>query len=195
MIAPYPLSGLKHDLRQQAAGLEDAIAVADRLERVLGELSRGASGPADVRYYRDVPGARQLFWNTLKARDTVYVYSAFGRSQFVGRRFYQDFVLESRERGIREKVLINPTQRALDLIKRDDGSALARTKTDDIRSIPERSLGIQGETFVYGDVYAHVYLDGPAITGFEIRSPAFGRMQRSIFKALWASARPLRRPA
>lgn len=186
---PYALVGLRHELDERIGKLRDLSAGLDRMDAALAKPQTASPISTKVRYYKDVPGARQLFWNTLKAESTVYVYSAFGRSQFVGKKFYQNFVLESRERGIKERVLINPTKRALSLIERDDGASLARTKPKDIQVIPTKRLRIRGETFIYGDIYAHVYLDGPMISGFEIESPEFAAMQREAFEALRTGAR------
>lgn len=121
----------------------------------------------------------------------MYVYSEFGRSKFVGKNFYQDFVAESAARRIKENVLINPTERALGLIKRDSGSSLARTNHDDIRTLTEEHLVIRGETFIYDNTYAQVYLDKGEINGFEIESSYFVETQVSIFKTLWNMAQRL----
>lgn len=102
-----------------------------------------------------------------------------------------DFVKESYARNIKEKVLINPTSRAINLIKRDTGSPLARTATKDVRFLSEKSLVIRGETFIYDNIYALVYLNTVGINGFEIESRDFTQTQRSIFETLYDLAKPI----
>ncbi len=195
-IRPYPISAMRHALQEKMLELQKLTGGLEELDEVLTNTTHADSlRSTTVRYYKDVAGARQLFWNTLKAQSTMYVYSAFGRSKFVGKKFYMDFVAESADRGIREMVLINPTARALGLIKRDNESPLARTKIDDIRALPEKDISITGETFIYDNVYAQVYVDTEhdttEINGFEIESTQFTDSQRSIFETLWGMAQPL----
>lgn len=188
----YPISALRHGLNEKLLHLKTLTEDLEDLEKSIESLSSMTFLPSTViRYYKGISGARQLFWNSLNTKSTVYVYSAFGRSKFVGKKFYMDFVGESREKHIKEMVLINPTSRAIKLIKRDTGSPLARTNIKDIRFLKEKDLPIRGETFIYDDIYAQVNLDAMEINGFEIESRNFTQLQRSIFKTLWDSTKPI----
>lgn len=191
-IKSYPLSSLKHGLNEKISSLQTLIADVDGVEKSIAATSNTPlSGQTAMRFYRGVSGARQLFWNSLNAKSCVYVYSSFGRSAFVGRKFYTDFVAESKERKIKERVLVNPNERTLEFIRKDDGSPVARTKTEDIRVIEEAKLHIKGETFIYDNIYAQVTLHTDEITGFEIESSDFTNPQRSVFEILWNIAKPL----
>lgn len=190
-IRPYPISAIKHGLNEKLVELETQMTELDNLGKTIPVLANEASQSTVIKYYEGVSGARQLFWNTLNAKSIVCVYSAFGRSKFVGKKFYIDFVWESREKAIKEKVLINPSERAFSLIKRDTGSSLARTKTDDIRVLEKANLLIEGETFIYDNIYAQVKLDGLEINGFEVEGKYFTDMQRSIFETLWNQAKSI----
>jgi len=192
-IRAYPLSNLKHGLQEKIVELENRSQELDDLENILKVRLQSTVPPMSVRYYKDVSGARQLLWNTLKSKDTVYVYSAWGRGRYVGMKYYENFVSESRNRDIREKVLINPTEHALESIRKYTypGSSISRTKTEDIRTIPKKEIPITGETFIYGDIYAQIYLKDDEIVGFEIENGNFARMQRATFEKLWGLAVPV----
>lgn len=192
IIRPDPLSGLKHRLQESVELVEKKVRVIDEVEKALVPVAE-VSGlvSTQVHYYKGIAGARQLFWNTLKASTTVCVYSAYGRSKFVGKKFYMDFVAESKIRNIKEKVLVNPTPRFFELLKRDLGTPLARTQEKDIRTLEERLVKISGETFIYDSVYAQVYLDTEGISGFEIQSLEFTQTQRSIFETLYGLGKDL----
>ena len=192
-IRPYPLSNLKHSLQEKIVDLENQTQELDELESILEVRLQNIVPPMSVRYYKDVSGARQLLWNTLKSQDKVYVYSAWGRGSYVGMKYYESFVAESRARGIQEQVLINPTDHALESIRKYTlpGSPISRTKVEDIRAIPQREIPITGETFIYGNVYAQIYLKDDEIVGFEIENSNFARMQRATFEKLWKLANPV----
>jgi sugar-specific transcriptional regulator TrmB len=189
-IKPYSVGVIKHKLNERLELIEEQLSELDGLEQSISLVANEKPESTIIRYYKGVSGARQLFWNTLSAKDTVFVYSAFGRSKFVGKKFYMDFVYESQKNNIKEKVLINPTERALNFIKNDTGTAVARTKVNDIHILEENNIIIEGETFIYNNIYAQIKLDGLEITGFEIESESFVKMQRSTFETLWNLSKP-----
>ena len=191
-ISAYPLETLRNNLRQQAKELQALNEKLDKVERSLANSSREYTDqPTKVRYYRGKSGARQLFWNTLKAQDAVYVYSDWGRSKYIGPTFYERFVSESKQRHIKEQVLINPTSEKLAQIKTFEGSTTSRTYRTDIRAIDPKQIRISGETFIYNNIYAVIYLKHGELNGFEIESQDFVTMQRSVFKTLWDGVRSL----
>ena len=189
-ITAYPLDGLKHSLQQKIKTLETQSAEIDKLEKSLHELTANRlNDPTRVRYYRGLAGARQIFWNTLKAKDTVCVYSAWGRSKYIGAKFYENFVSESKQRQIKEKVLINASPEKLSQIKLSAASATSRTMIGNIRVLDNNKIPINGETFIYNNTYTVIYLQGGELNGFEIESQQFVEMQRSIFEYLWSDGK------
>lgn len=191
-IQAYPISTLKHMYAEQIQKLEQ---MSDELTDTQAKLEALGTNPAKksitMRYYNGVSGARQLFWNSLKTSKEVFVMSSFGRSEFVGSKFYQQFVSASRDNEIRERVLVNPSRQVRELITRDAGTDLARTSVDQMRTIPAEKLQINGETLMYNDTYAHIYLDADEIIGFEIESREFCETQRAMFELLWNQAHPI----
>lgn len=193
IIRPYPL-GIKHH------GLDETILKVQRLKKDLGSLEKKinlapldmAEGQSAVRFYRGRSGARQLLWNTLKAKNKVYVYSNWGRGRYVGMKFYQNFVNESRRREIKEQVLINPTDPTLESIRKFTypGSPISRTRLEDIRAIDK--IKITGDTFIYNNIYSTIYLKNIEINGFEIESQQFIETQSAIFETLWDLALPIK---
>jgi hypothetical protein len=109
----------------------------------------------------------------------------------VGINFYKKFVAESKDRDISEKVIINPSASALKSIREHYGSPLGRTAIDDIKAINVDDLLIKGETFIYDNVYAQIFLKDEVIHGFEVESKHFAKMQHSIFEKLWQESIPL----
>lgn len=192
IIKPYPVSSIRHRLNEKILEFQTQASNLSKLEKALILLPSTDTSPITVRYYKGRSGARQLLWNSLNTSNTVFVLSSFGRSEFVGKKFYMDFVEQSYSRNIDEKVLINPTDRALGLIKRDHGTPIARSDIDKIKVLEEDTILVNGDTLIYDNIYAHIYFDTEEITGFEIESKHFVETQRTIFDTLWKTARPVK---
>jgi len=192
-VKSYPIGSLKHILNAKVLYTKSLINDLRLLEDDIASLpQKNTTTSSQVRYYKGRAGAQQLFWNTLNSKSTVFIYSAYGRSKFVGKNFYSDFVQLSGEKSIAEKVLINPTKNALSLIKKETNTPFARTKINDLKFLPESDILIKGETFIYDDIYSQVNLNAMEINGFEVESENFSNMQRSIFETLWNSAKPVK---
>jgi sugar-specific transcriptional regulator TrmB len=192
IIRAYAIGSIKHGLNEKLINLQGQLSKLDHLEKSISLLPKlNSSKPTIVRYYKDVAGARQLMWNTLNAKDTVLVYSGWGRSSYVGMKFYKSFVSESYDRQIQEKVLVNPTSHVLESIRKYTGTSTARTAIEDIRALNSQDVFMKGETFIYNNIFAQIYLKDEEINGFEIESSSFVETQRSIFETLWKISKPV----
>ena len=195
MIKAYPISSLNHGIQERIEELKRQTQGLDKLERALARLSGSkAIGAPIIRSYRGRSGARQIFWNSLKAKGTAYIYSDYGRARYLGKKFYESFVTESNKRDVKEKVLMNTSPTTWESIKRlnyPPVSPLARTKVENIRFLDQKYLDIKGDSLIYDNIYAQVYLKNVEITGFEIESTQFADTQRSFYKILWGMAQPL----
>lgn len=192
-IRAYPIGSMRHGIDEKILELKRLTKDLDAIEKTLDVKSLTPNTQAALKYYKDRSGARQLYWNTLRATNTVYVYSDWGRGRYVGMKYYEKFVAESRARAIKEKVLINPTAAALESIRTYTypGSPISRTRLQDIRAVDPSSIKIKGDTLIYNETYAQIYLKNIAIHGFEVNSPEFVESQRSIFETIWKTATPI----
>jgi len=192
-VRAYPIGVMRHNLDEKIVDLQQRIHDLAALEKAIDIAAAPGAGITHVRYYKGRTGARQLYWNTLKASYTVYVYSEWGRQKYVGLKFYENFASENRNRGLTEKVLINLNSEILETIKRHTltGSPMTRTRIEDIRVIDAKTVRIKGDTMIYNDIYAQAYLQNVEIHGFEIESHDFVETQRSIFETLWQMAKPI----
>jgi sugar-specific transcriptional regulator TrmB len=193
-VRAYPLGAMRHGLDEKMLELQKLTVGLDDIERRVSIMLPVTNRPSTtLRYYRGRTGARQLYWNTLRASNTVYVYSDWARRKYIGMKFYERFVAESRARQIKEKVLTNPTAQTMESIRRYNIplSPVARTRIEDIRFLDEASMLVKGDTLMYDNIYAQVYLDNNEINGFEIESRSFTESQRSIFRTLWKLSTPL----
>lgn len=192
-VTACPIGVLRHDLEETVASARQQVEELTQLENRLGELAPDATGITAVRYYKGRAGARQMYWNTLKTNNTVYVYSEWGRQQYVGLQYYMNFAAENRKRHLTEQVLINPSIETFEAIRHYTlpNAPGTRTKVEDIRILDTNSVRIKGDTMIYNNIYAQVYLRNIEIHGFEIESQDFVETQRSIFETLWRTAKPV----
>lgn len=193
-IKPYPIGIIRHGLDEQVSHLQKLQADLAGLEKNINLASAAnAPGSITIRYYRGRSGARQIFWNSLKAKNTAYIYSDYGRSRYVGEKFYENFVTESAKRNVKEKVLMNTDPETWESLKRFNytPSSHARTRIEDIHFLDKKDFIIRGDTLIYDNIYAQVYLKNVEINGFEIESDQFTNSQRAFFKILWRMAKPL----
>jgi len=191
-VRAYPIGVMRHSLDEAMQDLQRKVADLDGLEQII-TASQTDQPSTSLRYYRARSGARQVYWNSLKARDEVYAYSDWARRGYIGMKFYERFVLESKQRNLSEKVLTNPTRQALDSIRTFNVSETpyARTAIEQIRFLDKSIIHIEGDTLIYGNIYAQVYLNNSEINGFEVESQSFTQTQRSIFETLWKMAKPI----
>lgn len=188
-IRAYSLDTIQFELAEEISRLKKSNIKLQNLKRAMeSQKNLKYTPPINIRYYKGRAGARQILWNSLRTNNLVQVYSEWGRSRYVGVEFYKRFVAESKQRQIKENVLINPSARALGSIKHHTNSPTSRTKVEDIRVVRPSDIQINGEAFMYDDVYAQVYLHQDEINGFEIQNKQFVENQKSIFRFLWRSA-------
>ena len=193
-IRPYSVGMMRHGLDERITHLKKLSADLDHLEKTISlASSNDLNNSMMVRYYKDRSGARQIFWNSLNAENTTYVYSDWGRGRYIGIKFYESFVEEWRMRKLKEKVIINLTPDSLKSIKQHTypGSPISRTNVEDIRTLSKEIIPIKGDTLIYDNIYAQIYLKNVEINGFEIESTRFVATQRSIFEILWNMAKPV----
>ncbi|HEV2403051.1 MAG TPA: helix-turn-helix domain-containing protein [Candidatus Saccharimonadales bacterium] len=191
-IRAYPIGAIRHNLDEAMQELQQKVADLDDLERAI-TISKTGQPSTSLRYYRERSGARQIYWNSLKAKSEVYAYSDWSRRGYLGMKFYERFVTESKQRRVSEKVLTNPTPQALDSIRAFNLplTPYARTALGQIRFLDKSVIQIKGDTLIYDNIYAQIYLNNSEINGFEIESQSFTRTQRSIFETLWKMGNPI----
>lgn len=189
---PYPITSLEHRFNEQIMQLqqqtESLPAIARAVEKQIGQTNTNVS---KIRYYQGRSGAQQIFWNTLKAKNMLYVYSEWGRGKYLGIGFYKKFVEESKIRDIQEKVITNSTSHALNSIREHIGTPVSRTQLETIRMVPIDKIKFKGDSLMYDNIFAQVYLKDGEIHGFEIENPDFIKFQQQLFEQLWQNATPV----
>lgn len=161
------------------------------LERNLEERVREIG--TEVRYYHRKQGFQQMMWNALGAEKGTVGWSEFGRVEVVGEKFTADWVEEFKKRGLRDRVLANPTKRVLEILEKRVGNTNHQLGIGDVRLVGEKEMYISGDTTIYNNVFAVCWWRRGEIVGVEIENEELVRCQRSLFEAMWSGARKYRK--
>jgi sugar-specific transcriptional regulator TrmB len=190
----HSLESLQTIIDNQKSKISEMDIALSKLSK-LDTLTKKPSQNVEVKYYEGLEGMRQMIWNTLSAEKFVTGYSILGRNEIVGKKFINRYLKEFKNRGIIDKVIINPKKHSYDAINRkikiqkDDFKII-----NDVRVIPTSIINIKGDISIYNDIYALQYWDSQKIYGVEIQSKELVYTQKTIFETFWKMAEPFKIP-
>lgn len=144
----------------------------------------------EVRYYHGIQGMMQMMWNNLNAKDETIGYSESGRIAIVGKKFKMQWNQEVINRGINDRVIINPNKETL-TYHFQSGETHQRDQFQKTRVLSKEQLYISGDTTIYNNIFAVCYWKQGEVVGVEIENPEFVKNQKSIFEILWKLAVPI----
>lgn len=178
-------------VREEEVKLEKMRQSKDVLIDLLDEKIGGTQ--TQVRYYHGKQGIQQMMWNALSAKNETVGWSEFGRVEVVGEKFTENWVLEFRKKGLRDRVLANPIPKVIDILKERLDSGSHQLKSGDVRLVPEKEIYISGDTTIYNNVFAVCWWKGDEMVGVEIENEELVRTQRSMFETMWKMAKVYRK--
>lgn len=187
-LKAYPLEILQTIIDKKKATIDELSKNLLYLKRALKSSPRQNTA-TQVRYYHGVQGMMQMLWNTLEAQDGTIGYSESGRITVVGKKFKLDWNKRMIDKGITDRVIINPAKETI-IHHFHSVESLSRDKFQTTRVLGEEQLYITGDTTIYNNVFAVCYWKQGEVVGVEIENPEFVKNQKSIFEKLWKIAKP-----
>ncbi len=189
-LKAHPLDILESVIEKNKQGVEqmqaNLIDLRQKLTLTLNPLTN-----TEVRYFQGVEGFRQMMWNTLSATDRQHIgYSEFGRVSIVGQKFMERWMKEIYVRGIKDRVIINPTKYTLGHISHLDNQDF-RKQYQNIRVLDQKVLYVSGDTTIYNHVFAVAWWKQGEVIGVEIENPELVKTQKSMFEILWKLGKPV----
>lgn len=136
----------------------------------------------NIKYYEGESGLEQIIWNTLNCKSgNMYGISDWDRNHYLSNKFID---LHMREAHIRGPIdhLITKEGRVKDVIPHLKNYPLV------VKTLPAEKLAINGDTYIYDNVFASTIVIDEQIYGFEIYNEAVAKLQLSIFMMLWQVA-------
>lgn len=190
-IQAAPLSSLDLLISKEKARLE---RLSGNLDFIKANLSiKNITGTqTQIKYYYGREGLRQIMWNALSAEKETIGYSEFGRAEVLGDKFVKDWITEFRARGLRDRVVINDSEKILSHIKTNVLPGKHQMTLDDIRIIGADQFYVSGDTTIYNNIFAVCYWRQGELVGVEIENPELVKAQKSIFEILWSKALPIK---
>ncbi len=140
-----------------------------------------------VLHYKGREGARQMLWNSMRAKDELLSYVCRNWQEAVGQTFFNNWVGEFRKMGIKNRELRHPQ-----FLSTVDDSRLRYVDlgpTYQWRNIPVSSVNITHSMDIYNDVVGISYWNGDDIFGVEMYNEHIAVMQKSIFNHYWRLAK------
>lgn len=170
----------------QQLGLSYVSALPD-LEQLYGKRASDIK----VFHFNGRDQARELCWNSLKAKTPVKSFGHRSLRESLGYDFLVRWWNEIAHRQIRTYLLANPETFRM---KSDPGPESKEKFAPNgawyhRRFFLEKDFKIINETFIYDNVFAVLHWDDKQIFGVEIHHPEIARQQEYVFDLLWKQAK------
>jgi len=188
-IHPNNFGRMKQKFEREAKTRLTAIA---QLSKVIPIKQQSSLPKTQVRYYSGKDGLKQLLWNTLKTKTTIYGQSQYKLREILGDKFLMDYAIEFTKRNLKEQTLINNLALP-QLLKKLKSSVHHQSQSDwnDIHVANSKDLYVSGDTWIYNNVVATAFWNKNETTGIEIENPEITKMQLSLYLNTWKNADPL----
>jgi len=159
--------------------LEKVDLLKSSLKTIQKEDFRGA----DFKVYKGLNGVKQIVWNTLEAKNTIYFYTSAYRKKLFGDTWFKRYLSEFTKRKIYEKGF-EVTHAAKEGYPFKSFELFPDfLKFTEVKFV--KDITLNGEVTIYNDTYSMFNWQNDQLIGFEIIDPSFVKMQRSTFEKLW----------
>jgi len=140
----------------------------------------------NIKYYEGVKGLEQIIWNTLSCKSgNMYGLSDWDRNHYLSKKFIDLHQKEAQLRGPVDHI-ITKAGRVKDLKPHLIKYPL------EVRALPTEKFTINGDTYIYDNIFASTVFVDDKIFGFEIENEEFAKLQLSTFMLLWDIAEEIK---
>lgn len=177
-----PIERMKLFVTQKKASMDGLAGAFSSFSDQVSSLMQAAT-TTKVLYYHGREGARQMLWNSMRAKDELLSYVYRNWQETVGQTFFNNWVGEFRKMAIPNRELRHPhflsTVDESKLVYQDLGP------TYSWRTIAPSIMNITHGMDIYDDVVAMSYWDQDDFFGVEMYNEYIAKMQKSIFEHFW----------
>lgn len=154
------------------------------------DIAKSQSHETRVQFYRGRNGLRQIFWNILKAEDTCCSYVYRLAHEAVGAKFFQRWVRESVNRGIKYNEIVSKEfYESQEDYKNNNQYNEVLLKGTVRKLLAKDVLKIEHQMDIYNDVVAIYNWHRGEPFGIEIYNKYIADMQRNMFNVFWEKAK------
>jgi sugar-specific transcriptional regulator TrmB len=139
-------------------------------------------------YYSGKEGLKQITWNSLKAKDTLYIFE-MGQSMtpFTGIKFSEK---------VREELIVRKifTKQLTNYKKIEAYTKLKQYPKDwwEVRYIDPKELSLDFELLIYNDTVAIYTYKNEEYFGVEIYNEDLAKMQKQMFNFIWSKGKKMK---
>lgn len=189
IIKAAPIANLNILISQKEQELKSLQDELGLLQQVLARNSL-SSPTTRVQFYEGPEGAKQMFWNQLRAKTEVLCFLNENMQSNTKSKFFERWVERNNKDGIRSKGIFN---RAFIESQRTWYKAHAneRLKHWEGRLISETAFPITHSQVIYNDITSYYNWTDGEVFGIEIYNQEIADAQRRLFTMLWNQATPV----
>lgn len=133
----------------------------------------------NIRYYEGVEGLEQIVWNTLSCKSgNMYGFCDWDRNHYLPNSFIELHKKEVWIRGPKDHIIAKKE-------RIHDVADLKKDYPIEVRGLSTHKFYINGDTYIYDNIFAATMIKDGKINGFEIENEEFAKLQLSTFMLLW----------
>ena len=191
IVKAAPIANLHILINEKAQELKSLQDELGLIEQVLARNSL-SSPTARVQFYHGREGARQMFWNELRAKTEIVGYNYRVIDESTGKQFMTRWGTEFAERKLHMRLIASDDFRQSwqDANKTFGPSYSQRIPGVDYHYISPDFFKITHSCEIYDDVVLYCDWKDGELFGLEIYNRSIADAQRQFFEMLWAKSRP-----
>ncbi len=171
--------------------LEAAQSAKVALEGTIGKLISDfnlQSGKPGVRFFEGMEGIRQVLWDSLNARETIYAYSDLAAIRKYISDINKEYVAERMRRNVNKYGLVPDTPENRSFMRDYTGKMLEMTET---RFLPCDKAPFSTVMQIYDNKVSYSVLGEKNLIGVIIEDPRIYTMHRTLYDYLWSITPPV----
>ena len=138
-------------------------------------------------FYKGRDGIKQMFWNTLRAKDECLGYTYRCSTEIVGEKFTERWRAEFVNRGLRFRDIYSDSY--LNSLSEENKVISYPKAIFKSKYIDSKVLDINHQVDIYNNVVAFYNWHNGEIFGVEIYNKEVSKMQKQLFEIVWKSAK------
>ena len=168
--------------------IEERLHRAKKILPELLSITNALAYKPKIQYYEGLQGIKNIFEDTLIAKDEMLGYTNLVElPQVVTEEYLRDYAERKIKRGIKTRMLSPISKQSLDYLETYYPKSFDPNLVE-ILFINPKEFMFDYEINIYGDRVSLVSLNPDELMGMIIESPLYAKTQRAIFNLAWLGA-------
>jgi len=168
--------------------IEEKLHKAQKILPELLSITNTMAYKPKIQYYEGLRGIKNIFEDTLTAKDELLGYTNLAElPEVVTEEYLMDYAKAKIDKGIKTRMLSPISKHALKYTKQYYPKGFDKNLVE-IFFINPKEFMFDYEINIYGNKVSLVSLNPDELMGMIIESPLYAKTQRSIFNLAWLGA-------